>query len=134
MRKTLFVAMSLALVTSMAQAAENSAPDTSAPTSTTMEHVKPNNTEVNKRDRDERTLTPMDQSNTQADIDITQAIRKALMKQELSLDAKNIKVITQGGEVTLRGPVSSKAEVKKIVKMAKKVPGIKALNNELEVK
>lgn len=134
MRKTLFVAMSLALVTSMAQAAENSAPDISAPTSTSMEHAKPNNTEVNKRDRDERTLTPMDQSNTQADIDITQAIRKALMKQELSLDAKNIKVITRGGEVTLRGPVSSKAEVQKIVKIAKKVPGINALNNELEVK
>lgn len=134
MRKTLFVAMSLALVTSMAQAAENSVPDISAPTSTAMEHAKPNNTEVNKRDRDERTLTPMDQSNTQADIDITQAIRKALMKQELSLDAKNIKVITRGGEVTLRGPVSSKAEVQKIVKLAKKVPGINALNNELEVK
>ena len=134
MRKTLLIAMSLALVTSMSQAAENSAPGTSTTTSTTMEHAKPNNTEVNKRDRDERTLTPMDQSNTQADIDITQAIRKALMKQELSVDAKNIKVITQGGNVTLRGPVSSKAEVKKIVKMAKKVPGIKALHNELEVK
>ena len=130
MKKPLFVAIGLVLTTMTAYAANESASDRASST----EQVKPNNTEVIKRDRDERTLTPMDQSNSKADIDITQAIRKAIMKQELSTNAKNIKVITQAGEVTLRGPVNSKAELQKIVKLVKAVPGIKTLNNQLEVK
>lgn len=130
MNKPLLTALSLVLTTSLAHAADNSVSDTYSAT----EHVKPNNTEVNKRDRNDQTLTPMDQSNSKSDIDITQAIRKSIMKQELSINAKNIKIITQNGEVTLRGPVNSNTEVKKIAELAKAVPGIKALNNELEVK
>ena len=129
MKKTLVAAMSLTLVSFMAQAAQNSVVDKS-----TTEHVKPNNTEVNKRDRGEQTLTPMDQSNAKADINITQAIRKSIMKQHLSTNAKNVKIITMNGEVTLRGPVNSSAEEKQIVKLAKAVPGMKKLNNQLEVK
>jgi len=56
------------------------------------------------------------------------------MKQKLSTDAKNIKVITQNGAVTLRGPVSSRAELETIAKLAKAVPGVKTLTNKLEVK
>ena len=140
MKKPLLVALGLALVTFAAQAADkvdnaNSASETRMTSEPmTSENVKPNNTEVNKRDRDDQTLTPMDQSNSKADINITQAIRKAIMKQKLSTNAKNIKVITQDGEVTLRGPVNSKTEVDKIVTLAKAVPGIKTLNNQLEVK
>lgn len=140
MKKPLLVALGLALVTFAAQAADkgdnaNSASETRMTSEPmTSENVKPNNTEVNKRDRDGQTLTPMDQSNSKADINITQAIRKAIMKQKLSTNAKNIKVITQDGEVTLRGPVNSKTEVDKIVTLAKAVPGIKTLNNQLEVK
>ena len=140
MKKPLLVALGLALVTFAAQAADkvdnaNSASETRMTSEPmTSENVKPNNTEVNKRDRDGQTLTPMDQSNSKADINITQAIRKAIMKQKLSTNAKNIKVITQDGEVTLRGPVNSKTEVVKIVTLAKAVPGIKTLNNQLEVK
>ncbi len=140
MKKPFLVALGLALVTFAAQAADkgdnaNSASETRMTSEPmTSENVKPNNTEVNKRDRDGQTLTPMDQSNSKADINITQAIRKAIMKQKLSTNAKNIKVITQDGEVTLRGPVNSKTEVDKIVTLAKAVPGIKTLNNQLEVK
>lgn len=130
MKKPVLIAMSLLLTTMTAYAANDSVSDRAS----AAEQVKPNNTEVNKRDRDERTLTPMDQSNSKADIDITQAIRKGIIKQDLSTNAKNIKVITQAGEVTLRGPVNSKAELQKIVKLAKAVPGIKTLNNQLEVK
>ena len=133
MKKTVLVAMSLMLSTMAAYAADDLTPDRTDRASSA-EQVKPNNTEVNKRDRDERTLTPMDQSNSKADINIIQAIRKGIIKQDLSTNAKNIKVITQAGEVTLRGPVNSKAELQKIVKLAKAVPGIKTLNNQLEVK
>lgn len=92
------------------------------------------NTGVNKRDRDDKTLTPMDQKNNQSDLNITQDIRQALMKDEFSTDAKNIKVITRDGKVTLRGPVSSAAEREKINTLVKAMPGIKSFDNQLQVK
>lgn len=135
MKKTLFIATGVMLVTFMVQAAEHlvgSHTVTGMPATT--EAVKPDNTQVNKRDRGEQTLTPLDQSNTKADTKITQAIRKSIMKQKLSMNAKNIKVITQSGAVTLRGPVNTRAELETIARLAKAVPGVKTLTNELEVK
>lgn len=129
MKKSLVAAMGL-LACVTAQAAEQVAADPSkAPEVST-----PDNTKVNKRDRDEKTLTPLDQSNSKEDRGITQAIRKSIMQQGLSVNAKNIKIITRNGEVTLRGPVNNAAEVEKILEVAKAVQGIKLLNNQLEVK
>jgi len=98
------------------------------------EHAAPDNTKINKRDRDDATLTPLDQSNQKSDLRISQAIRKSLIKNRLSVNAKNIKIITINGEVTLRGPVNNNAEKKKIAKLTTAVAGVKSLNNELEVK
>ena len=98
------------------------------------EHTNADNTNINERDRNAQTLTPMDQSNTKADIKVTQAIRKSLMDNELSTAAKNIKIITRNGNVTLRGPVATAEEKMQIVKLAKAVPGIKKVRNQLEVK
>ena len=54
-----------------------------------------NETAVNTRDRNGRTLTPMDQSEKRSDLEVTRRIRRALIKDEsLSVDGKNIKVIT----------------------------------------
>ena len=92
------------------------------------------NTDINERDRNQQALTPMDQSNTKADIKVTQAIRKSLMEKEMSTNAKNIKIITRNGNVTLRGPVANAAEKMEIAKLAKAVPGIKKVSNQLEVK
>ena len=122
--------MCLMLTPLLAQAAEGSRTDTY----TTMERANPDNTNINKRDRNEETLTPLDQSNTESDTKITQAIRKSIVKNDFSMDAKNIKIITQNGEVTLRGPVNDKGEREKIAALAKSVPGTKAVNNQLEVK
>ena len=70
--------------------------------------VDANNTATNERDRSGETKTSGDQSNTSGDLRITQAIRRGLMKDNnLSSDAKNIKVITANGQVTLRGPVNN---------------------------
>lgn len=91
------------------------------------------NTDINERDRNQQALTPMDQSNTKADIKVTQAIRKSLMEKEMSTNAKNIKIITRNGNVTLRGPVASAEEKREIAKLAKVVPGIKKVSNQLEV-
>jgi hyperosmotically inducible protein len=92
------------------------------------------NTGINKRDRDDQTLTPMDQMNNESDLKITQEIRQALMKGEFSMDAKNIKVVTRNGMVTLRGPVETAAEREEISALVKAMPGIKSIDNQLEVK
>lgn len=93
-----------------------------------------NNTGINERDRDEQTLTPMDQMNNKSDLKITQEIRRAVMKKGFSTDAKNIKIITVNGMVTLRGPVKNPAELEKISSMVKAMPGIKGVDNQLQVK
>ena len=95
----------------------------------------PDNTRVNKRDRNDATLLPTDQGNNEADLKTTQAIRQALMKDKsLSFGAKNVKIITQNGKVTLRGPVSSEAERATIEAAARKVAGVSQVDNQLELK
>lgn len=134
MKKSLLATVGLILVTGMVEAREPFTSDIPVPNPTAIEGTMPDNTEINKRDRDERALTPLDQSTSKVDQDITQAIRKSIMQQDLSMNGKNVKVITQNGEVTLRGPVESRAEVETIVNLTKAVPGVKTINNQLEVK
>src|SRR5438874_9742921 len=84
------------------------------------EKAKPDNTATNERDRSGETQTSGDQSNSSSDFKITQAIRQALMKDgELSTTAKNIKIITANGQVTLRGPVKTAQEKSKIDQLAR---------------
>ena len=93
------------------------------------------NTEVNVRDKDNATLTPEDQKENESDIKITAAIRQAIIKNEsLSVNAQNVKIITRNGVVTLRGPVESKKESKKLKKIAKHTPGVLKVDNQLEIK
>ena len=92
------------------------------------------NTGKNIRDRDSMTKTPLDQSESEADRKITQKIRQAIMSDSaLSTNAKNIKIITINGVVTLRGPVSSSLEKDVIVKKVNDVQGIVKVDNQLEV-
>ena len=96
---------------------------------------QPDNTGVNKRDRSEDALTALDQGGSESDREISRNIRKGIMsKDELSTTAKNIKVITRDGKVTLRGPVKSEAEQKAIADVAKGVAGVSSVDNQLEVK
>ena len=93
------------------------------------------NTGKNKRDRDNKTLTPGDQSDKPEDIKLTQAIRQAVMKDEsLTMTAKNVKIITANGKVTLRGPVNNAEEKTKIHDLAKAAAGQVPVDNQLEVK
>ena len=93
------------------------------------------NTEINVRDKNNATLTPEDQKETENDIKITADIRQAIIKNEsLSVNAQNVKIITRNGVVTLRGPVDSKKESKKLKKIAKHTPGVLKVNNQLEIK
>ncbi len=94
------------------------------------------NTARNERDRDDGTLTPGDQGNTASDREITQKIRKALVidASGYSMTAKNIKIITADGKVTLRGPVKTDAEKTGIIAIAKNVAGDGNVEDQLEVK
>lgn len=96
------------------------------------------NTKRNIRDRDGRTLTPDDQGGSQADREITRQIRKSVLdkstKEVDSVNARNIKIMTVNGTVTLRGVVESEAEKDAIEARAKNVAGVTRVDNQLEVK
>ncbi|MES1176030.1 MAG: BON domain-containing protein [Myxococcales bacterium] len=96
---------------------------------------KPDNSRVNERDKGGKTLTPMDQGPSESDRKITQLIRQSVVKDSsLSFTAKNVKIITIGGKVTLRGPVKTDAERSAIEAQAKNVAGVSQVDNQLEVK
>ena len=93
------------------------------------------NTKRNERDRSGETKTSGDQSNSKEDVDTTAAIRRAVVKDHsLSMTAKNIKIITANGMVTLRGPVKTEAEKTKIAELAHSAAGNAKIDNQLEVK
>lgn len=74
----------------------------------------------------------MDQGSSEADRKITQQIRQDLMKDKsLSFTAKNVKIITIDGKVTLRGPVKSDAERSAIEAAARRVTG--NVDSQLEI-
>jgi osmotically-inducible protein OsmY len=92
------------------------------------------NSVQNERDRNHSTLTPMDQSNKQEDIDISKRIRSALVKDDsLSIEAKNIKIITIDGAITLRGPVKTDQEKTTIVATATQLAGNSPVRDEIEI-
>jgi hyperosmotically inducible protein len=91
------------------------------------------NTAVNTRDREDTAKTPINQNENQADIDITANIRKRVVDTKLSVNAQNVKIITQDGHVTLRGPVKSDEEKKQIEDIARDVAGADKVDNQLEV-
>ena len=65
---------------------------------------------------------------------ITQEIRKAVVANDaLSVNAHNVKIITSGGVVTLRGPVNSADEKAAIYAEAKRVAGVTRVDNLLEI-
>jgi osmotically-inducible protein OsmY len=97
-------------------------------------YERPDNTAVNERDRDGRTVTPLDQAENEADLGVTQQIRQAIVDDDtLSIAAQNVKVVTSGGVVTLRGPVESEQEKRLIEDKAMQVAGVSRVDNQLEV-
>jgi hyperosmotically inducible periplasmic protein len=93
------------------------------------------NTEKNQRDRSGETKTSGDQSNSPEDVKITATIRRAVVEDHsLSATAKNVKIITANGTVTLRGPVQNEAEKAKIAELAQSAAGNAKIDNQLEVK
>jgi hyperosmotically inducible protein len=92
------------------------------------------NTRMNTRDRVADTTKPTDQSNDKADIRLAAAVRRAIENDKsLSTSAHNVKLIANGGVVTLRGPVASDEEKQKVAQIAGAVEGVKSVDNNLDV-
>jgi len=107
--------------------------NTNKPTNDGTQHA-PDNTGRNTRDTNEHASTPINQSESSADVRITADIRKAIIAEDgMSTNAQNCKIVTNSGSVTLRGPVDSQAEKDRIAAIARGVAGVTSVNNELEV-
>jgi hyperosmotically inducible periplasmic protein len=93
------------------------------------------NTRVNVRDRNANEPTADNQKNNMSDRDITKQIRQSLAKDDsLSTYAHNVKVVTQNGQVTLKGPVRSEDEKRAVESKATAIAGENKVTSELDVK
>jgi hyperosmotically inducible periplasmic protein len=94
----------------------------------------PDNSKVNKRDDVKDAVTAGTQSNSKADLDLTRNIRREVTQNKtMSTYARNIKIISRDGAVTLRGPVKSDDEKLAIETIAKKIAGDSKVDSQLEI-
>ena len=92
------------------------------------------NTKINQRDRSQKELTADQQGETKQDREITQKIRRALVNDKsLSTYAHNVKIITVGGMVTLKGPVRSEEEKRIIEEKAAQIAGKGKIKSEIDI-
>jgi osmotically-inducible protein OsmY len=93
------------------------------------------NTQMNQHDRTQNESTADQQQNNRSDLEITQQVRKAIeADKSFSKYAHNVKVITQNGQVTLKGPVRSEEEKHAVEAKAADVAGEGKVTSELTVK
>ena len=91
------------------------------------------NTQMNQQDSN-RNNTAEQQKENPSDRELTQNVRKAIMQDKsLSTYAHNVKVISQNGTVTLKGPVHSEDEKQAIEAKAAEVAGKDKVVNDLTV-
>jgi hyperosmotically inducible protein len=105
-----------------------------APRQQTNSQTSPDNSRTNQRDRQSGAPTADQQPENAADRDTDAKIRSSIMSDKsLSTYAHNIKIITQNGKVTLRGPVRSDEEKKVIVDKAREIAGADNVADEMQV-
>jgi len=94
----------------------------------------PDNTKTNQGDANKGAATADQQKMNAADRNISKEIRSSIMKDKsLSTYAHNIKIVTQDGKVTLKGPVRSEDERATIESKAVAIAGANNVTNQLEV-
>lgn len=96
---------------------------------------KADDTKVNKRDRKPSEPTADQQKMNSSDRELTKKIRQSIMADKsLSTYAHNIKVISQDGAVTLKGPVRSEKEKQTVVAKATEIAGSNKVTDEVSIK
>lgn len=92
------------------------------------------NTGINDRDNNDAAVTAQTQSNDTGDVELLSTIRQQIVEEDtLSTSAQNIKIVTNNGAVTLRGPVNSSVEKSKVEKLVQQITGVASVDNQLEV-
>jgi hyperosmotically inducible protein len=92
------------------------------------------NSKVNQQDRSTAEPTADQQKNNKTDLEITRDIRRSLMNDKsLSTYAHNVKIITQHGMVTLKGPVRSDNEKDAVEAKAVQVAGKTNVTDQMTV-
>jgi len=100
----------------------------------TPQNPSSDNTKTNERDRNPSQATADQQKENRPDRDITRDIRRAIMQDKsLSSYAHNVKVISQNGAVTLKGPVRTEEEKKAVEAKAAEAAGGATINSKIEV-
>jgi hyperosmotically inducible periplasmic protein len=95
------------------------------------QQTAPDNTKANQN---QSAPTASDQPMNASDQEIVQKIRKSIHADDsLSMYAQNIKIISQDGKVTLRGPVRSVDDKKSIQAKAVAVAGKGNVTNLLKI-
>jgi hyperosmotically inducible periplasmic protein len=98
------------------------------------DQTAPDNTRVNDRDKSSTEATADQQKENASDRSLTQQIRKAILQDKsLSAYARNVKVITQDGNVVLKGPVRSVAEKNAVEAKAVALAGEDRVSSQLQV-
>jgi len=96
--------------------------------------VKPDNSATNKGDRAPGAVTAGQQQNNKSDLETSRQIRQAIMADKsLSTYAHNIKIVTQEGKVTLRGPVRTEAEKEAVQAKASEIAGAANVTSTITV-
>jgi hyperosmotically inducible protein len=91
-------------------------------------------TDNTKMNKDQSSPTADQQKMNPTDRSLTQKIRKSIHDDKnLSTYAHNIKIISQDGKVTLRGPVRSEDEKSNLQAKAVAVAGEGNVTNELDI-
>jgi osmotically-inducible protein OsmY len=94
----------------------------------------PDNTKVNKQDRDKSAVTADQQKENATDRALTQKIRRSLLADKtLSTYAHNVKVVSQNGQVTLKGPVRTDAEKQAVEAKAREIAGADHVVDQMSV-
>ena len=95
----------------------------------------PDNTAVNKQDRNTASPTADQAQNKMSDVQMAAHIRRAVMKDKsLSTYAHNVKIVVSHGAVTLKGPVHTDEEKTTIEGYAKKLAGDGNVTDDITVK
>ena len=98
------------------------------------QQTPPDNTKVNQADRAKGAVTADQQKENETDRDLAQRIRQSVVgDKSLSTYAHNVKIVAQGGHVTIKGPVRSDAEKTSIETKATAIAGAGKVSNEMTV-
>ncbi len=107
---------------------------TAASMTSAAQQTPADNTKANKGDRAKGATTADQQKENSADREITQKIRSAIMDDKtLSTYAHNVKIVTQNGQVTLKGPVRTEDEKKAVEAKATEVAGAGHVTNQISI-